>query len=205
MRGLLPEDLASRLVLASASPRRRELIGLLGLAPEILPSDYDETMLDGVAPPEQAIANAVGKARAVARLRQGRVAIGSDTIVVADTILGKPQDHADAARMLRLLSDREHEVITAIALAENVAADGPLRDGDSDCRVLSEAVSTRVRFRALPEGEIESYLATGEYSDKAGAYGIQGFAASFVTGIDGCYFNVMGLPVERLLSLLRRW
>ncbi|MBN2171411.1 MAG: septum formation protein Maf [Candidatus Krumholzibacteriota bacterium] len=186
------------LVLASASPRRRELLAGLGFACEVLPSAYREENGEG-APEAAARRHALGKAREVARRRPGALVIGADTLVVADgRSLGKPAD-ADAARaMLRALAGRAHEVMTAVALARWDPAPGRLREA-------ADLSRTVVRFRDLAAAEIEAYLATGEPFDKAGAYGIQGHAAQFVTGIEGCYFNVMGLPLELLTRMLRDW
>jgi septum formation protein len=176
------------LVLASSSPRRRELLGLLGLTPEIIPSDIDESWRTGELPLPHAERLARGKAAALHR--PDALVIAADTIVVLDgAILGKPADAADAARMLRLLSGREHLVHTAIAVAyRNHTASG--------------VETTRVRFRTLDEPTIAAYVATGEPMDKAGAYGIQGFGAVIVERIEGDYFTVMGLGLGRLVGLM---
>lgn len=175
-------------VLASASPRRRELLTLLGLSFAVAPTDVDEARRDGEAPEVHAERLAREKARAGGR--EGAVTIGADTIVVLDgDILGKPRDRAEAAAMLRRLAGREHVVHTAIA----VAYAG---------HVAAAVVSTRVWFRPLAESTIAAYLDTGEPMDKAGAYGIQGYGAVLVDRIEGDYFTVMGLGLARLVDLL---
>ncbi len=199
MNPFLSPALQRDLVLASASPRRRELLAGLGFEFECLPSDYAEEDGAGADAADLARANAGGKAREVALRRPGALVIGADTVVVAgEKLLGKPGDAAAAAEMLRLLSGREHRVITGLALARHEPACAKLdfRDGHGD---------TIVRFRELDDAEIAAYIESGEPFDKAGAYGIQGLAAQFVDGIEGCYFNVMGLPLERLTRMLREW
>ncbi len=177
------------LVLASASPRRRELLTLLGLTFDVAPADVDETWRNGEAPAVHAERLAREKAAAVRR--PGAATIAADTIVVVDgDILGKPRDRAEAAAMLRRLAGRDHVVHTAIAVwyAE---------------REASAVVATRVWFRALDDAAIAAYVATGEPMDKAGAYGIQGYGAVIVDRIDGDYFTVMGLGLARLMDLFR--
>jgi septum formation protein len=175
-------------VLASASPRRRELLTLLGLAFDIAPADVDESWRNGEPP--AAHAERLAREKAAAAHRAGSVTIAADTIVVVDgDILGKPRDRAEAAAMLRRLGGRDHVVVTATA----VAFEG---------RLASAAVSTRVWFRTLDEPTIEAYVATGEPLDKAGAYGIQGFGAVLVERIEGDYFTVMGLGLARMVDLL---
>ena len=175
-------------VLASASPRRRELLTLLGLTFDVAPTDVDESWRTGEAP--EVHAERLARAKALAGRRAGAVTIGADTIVVLDgDILGKPRDRAEAAAMLGRLSGREHAVYTAIAVA--YAA-----------RVASTVVATRVWFRALDAATIAAYVATGEPMDKAGAYGIQGYGAVLVDRIEGDYFTVMGLGLARLVDLL---
>jgi septum formation protein len=175
-------------ILASSSPRRRELLTLIGLEHEVRPADVDETLSPGEIP--WAYAERLARAKAEASARQGSVSIGSDTIVVVDAdVLGKPKNEADAATMLRRLSGRSHIVMTAIA----VACDGV---------TTSDVVRVGVSFRTLRDDEIADYIRTGEPMDKAGAYGIQGFGATIVDGVDGDYFSVMGLPVNRMIRLL---
>jgi septum formation protein len=175
-------------ILASSSPRRRELLTLIGLRHEVLPANVDETLLPGEIP--WAYAERLARAKAQAVARPGFVSHGTDTNVVVDgEVLGKPADAADAKQMLQRLSGRAHVVMTAIA----VAFDG---------KVTSDVVKVGVTFRSLRDDEIDDYIATGEPMDKAGAYGIQGFGATIVDGVDGDYFAVMGLPVNRMIRLL---
>ena len=179
-------------ILASQSPRRREILGFVGIPHEVMPADIDESYLPGESPRAHAERLARGKAAAIAGRVADAVTIGSDTIVVVDgEVLGKPKDEADAARMLRRLSGRSHTVITAVA-------------ADWRGTVLSDVEEVDVTFRVLADDEIAAYVATREPMDKAGAYGIQGFGATIVTRIDGDYFAVMGLPVNRLVRLLER-
>lgn len=181
-----------RVVLASSSPRRRELLTLIGIAHEVRPADIDESELPGEAPAVYAERLARGKAAVVAGRAPEAITIGADTIVVIDDrILGKPRDAADAGRMLRLLSGRTHTVYTAVAVARGA-------------EIVSGVEHVAVTFRALDDDEIARYIATAEPMDKAGAYGIQGFGATIVERIDGDYFAVMGLALGRLVGLLRR-
>ncbi|MHB1068895.1 MAG: Maf family protein [Gemmatimonadaceae bacterium] len=181
-----------RVILASASPRRRDLLDLIGIAHEVRPADIDETALPAEAPIPHAERLARAKAHALAEGHPDVVVIAADTIVVVDgDILGKPRDEAHAAQMLRRLAGREHTVYTAIAVA---------RDSLTESAV--EAV--QVTFRALTDAEIAEYIATREPMDKAGAYGIQGYGATIVERVDGDYFSVMGLGLRRLVELLER-
>lgn len=199
MNPFLSAALQSDLVLASASPRRRELLAGLGFEFECLPSDYIEEDGAGANAAVLAQANAGGKAKEVALRRPGALVIGADTVVVTgDELLGKPRDAEQALDMLRRLSGGEHRVITGIALARH-------RPSCAEMSFLGAQAETVVRFRDLNESEMAAYVASGEPFDKAGAYGIQGLAGQFVSGIEGCYFNVMGLPLERLTRLLREW
>lgn len=183
---------APRIVLGSASPRRRELLTLVGIPHEVLPADIDETEHEGEGPAAYVERLAREKAFAVARLAPGALVIGADTTVVIDgTILGKPVNDADAARMLRQLSGRSHTVYTAVAV-------------EHAGRVESDTEVVSVSFRPLSDEEIAAYIATREPMDKAGAYGIQGYGATIVERIDGDYFAVMGLPLVRLVRLMRR-
>lgn len=182
-----------RLILASGSPRRRQLLKQAGFSFTCIVSDAEERFDPSLSPEEIVKELALIKARAVASLPEaaGAVVLGSDTIVVQDgAVLGKPADEADAARMLRLLSGREHLVFTGVAL---------LGDG----KEIVHAECTRVFFRPLTDAEIASYVASGEPMDKAGAYGIQGFGSSLVTRVEGDFFSVMGLPVCRTGQLLK--
>jgi len=179
-----------RIVLASQSPRRRELLSLIGIPHEVRPADLDESLLPGESPTEHAERLARSKAETIAAREPRAVVIGSDTIVVLDgDVLGKPRDTAEASAMLRRLSGRTHTVHTAVAVA---------RDG----RTVSDVESVEVTFRPLDDTQIEAYIATGEPMDKAGAYGIQGYGAVIVERVHGDYFAVMGLALGRLVSLL---
>ena len=181
------------LVLASASPRRSELLRNAGLSFAVQPADLDETPLDGELPRDCAERLAREKALAVWRVRPRDVVLGADTIVVVDeTILGKPRDADDAACMLRLLSGRVHRVITGVCLA------GP---GGVQARTSSE--STLVTMTEISDAEIRAYVATGEPMDKAGAYAIQGMASRWIPRIEGDYSNVVGLPVALVYRMLR--
>ncbi len=182
----------SRIILASASPRRRELLAQIGLKCEVVPSDVVEEA-QALAPEELAEHLAVLKAQDVAGSFTGEgYVIGADTLVVLDGVIyGKPVDRKDARRMLLHLQGREHQVITGLAVIR--LADGKLLRGHE---------ITRVSIRPLNIGEIEAYIATGEPMDKAGAYAVQGRAAMFIPRINGCYFNVVGLPLARLMDML---
>jgi septum formation protein len=186
-------SLAPELVLASQSPRRRELLALIGLAHEVRPADIDESYLEGETPEQHCERLARGKASALAgQVKRDAVIIGSDTIVVVDgQVLGKPADAADAMRMLRMLSGRSHTVLTAVAVARGA-------------RLESAVERVSVSFRAIDDGEIAAYIATREPMDKAGAYGIQGYGATIVSRIEGDYFAVMGLALNLLVRLLAR-
>ena len=178
-----------RVILASASPRRRELLGLVGIAHEVRPADIDETQHPGESPVAYAERLARGKAAVIAAADTAAAVIGADTIVVVDgVVLGKPSDADDAARMLRVLSGRRHMVHTAVAVVFRG-------------RTASGVESVDVTFRELSDSEIRSYIATGEPMDKAGAYGIQGFGATIVERVEGDYFSVMGLGLRRLVAL----
>ena len=186
----------SRIVLASASPRRLELLRSLGLHVEVAPTGYEEAPVAKLSPAALASHHAAEKLRAAAANRgaaDGAPTLAADTVVDVDgTPLGKPCDAADAVRMLRLLSGREHVVHTAFALAVPGRA-----------TPTCERVSTRVRFYELRADEIADYVATGEPFDKAGGYGIQGRAASLVEAIDGDFYTVVGLPLARVIRALR--
>jgi septum formation protein len=180
-----------RVVLASASPRRHQLLNLIGIAHEVRPANIDEAMRVRETPRRHAERLAREKASAIAKRDPDLIAIGADTIVVVNRkVLGKPRDGDDAARMLALLSGREHVVTTAVAVSRGK-------------KLRSAVEEVRVRFRRLRDDEIVAYIATGEPMDKAGAYGIQGYGATIVERIEGDYFAVMGLPIVRLVGLLR--
>ena len=181
-----------KIVLASASPRRRELLQMLGLEDFLVcPAKGEELPPDHATPEETVCSLASAKAREVAaKFSPDTLIIAADTIVVADQkILGKPHSE-EAFRMLRMLSGRTHEVYTGVSL---------MRDEE----MLTRAECTKVRFRELSDREIRNYIATGEPMDKAGAYGAQGKASLFVKGIEGDFFNVVGLPLCLLGSMLK--
>ncbi len=181
------------LILASNSPRRRELLRQIGVHFSVAPADVDENIMPGEAAETYATRVARDKARiAAARVHAG-IVIAADTIVVLDNeILGKPADSEDAARMLKKLSGRVHRVITAVVLKD--AGTG---------RELVKSATTKVWFRKLSTVDIASYVESGEPLDKAGAYGIQERGALLVDRIEGCYFNVVGLPLSILGELLK--
>lgn len=180
------------IILASTSPRRRQLLRQVGLAFTSRPADVDERVLPGELPEAYAARVALDKARVAATRAGEGIVIAADTVVVlGDLILGKPADGRDAERMLALLSGKMHRVITGLAVMD--ASTG---------KSLARTAVTRVWFRALTAGEIESYAATGEPLDKAGAYGIQERGALLVEKVEGCYFNVVGLPLSLLGELL---
>ncbi len=186
------------LVLASASPRRRELIALLGVPFRVVSADIDETLPDGHQPDQVALTLAQHKAYAVVQRERDGFILAADTIVVCEgQVLGKPSDEEDALRMLRLLNGREHRVYTGVALVE--AAGGAV------LREQGEVVCTRVWFRRVSEEHLRRYVATGEPMDKAGAYGAQGYGSTLIERIEGCYFNVVGLPVSRVCGMLEKW
>ncbi len=196
------------LLLASQSPRRAELLELAGLPFAVeKPGDVEAELAAqlgaaGAAPEAYALALARAKAADVAARRPGRLVLGADTIVVVDgDVLEKPRDRVDAARLLGRLSGRRHTVITAIALCR-AAVDGEGDDVVEEVLDLAAAESTDVEFLPLTAAAIARYIATGEPMDKAGAYGIQGYGALMVRRVEGCYFNVMGLPLARLGLLL---
>ena len=180
-----------KIVLASGSPRRQELLKYITSDFEIMPSDIEEVASG--TPKEQVIKLALDKASDIAQKRPDDVVIGADTLVaIGDEILGKPKDKADAECMLRKLSGNTHCVYTGIA----VIADG---------RIKTSCVVTEVRFNDMTDEEIDEYIDTGEPMDKAGAYGIQGYGGKFIDRIDGCYFNVMGLPQSVVYEMVREY
>jgi len=179
-----------RLILASASPRRMDLLRDAGYVFDVEPAHVDESELPGEPPRVYVARVAEMKARTVAARHPDDVVLAADTTVVVDgAMLAKPADDTDAKRMLGLLSGRTHDVLTGVVL---------VRAG----RASAAVVDTRVRFRCLTAGEIDWYVASGEPRDKAGAYGVQGLAARFVESVVGSYTNVVGLPVEAVRSLL---
>ncbi|MGH7620508.1 MAG: Maf family protein [Gemmatimonadaceae bacterium] len=176
-------------ILASASPRRRELLALIGVPHEVLPANIDESYLAGELP--RGHAERLAREKTGVAQRADAVVIGSDTIVIVDgEVLGKPRDEAHAAEMLRRLSGRSHVVMTGVAVRWRG-------------RIASGVEAVGVSFRPLSDDDITRYVATREPMDKAGAYGIQGYGATIVERVDGDYFAVMGLPLGKLISLCR--
>ena len=184
-----------KIILASGSPRRRELLQQIGLEFDVIPSTAAEDILPGESPEELVQRLSLAKAQEVAAREnvQGRWFIGSDTIVLSEgTVLGKPTDEEHACTMLKQLSGRKHQVLSGIALIDQLTG-----------RKHVEAVTTQVSFRKLDDTEISRYIATGEPADKAGAYAIQGLGVCFVAHIEGSYSNVVGLPLCRLTLALK--
>jgi septum formation protein len=187
------------LVLASASPRRQELLRAAGIPFDVQSSGIDETPMAGESSRSCAERLARDKARAISRMRPQDYVLGADTIVVVDAaMLGKPRDAEDACRMLRLLSGRSHQVITGVCVIKPVAADR-LSSAAEDVR--SEV--TQVTMYELSDEDVRDYVANGEPMDKAGAYAIQGIASRWIPRIEGDYSNVMGLPVSLVYRMLR--
>lgn len=203
------------LILASASPRRKELLRNAGISFTAQPADLDETPLPGEAARACAERLAREKALAVWRTWPQSMVLGADTVVVVDdVILNKPADAEDAARMLRLLSGRQHEVITGVCLVSATSDGQPRSDSprpylierneNAEIRIGSE--STRVTVNPLSDEDIRDYIASGEPMDKAGAYAIQGLASRWIPSIEGDYSNVVGLPVALVYRMLcERW
>ncbi len=180
-----------RFIVASASPRRREILENAGYTFEIIPSDADETVEHGLSPEQTVCELSRRKALSVLSANPDAVVFGCDTVVALDgQILGKPENDEDAKRMLRTLSGRRHTVSTGVCIA----------DGNN---VKTFFNTTEVEFYPLSEETVESYVSTGECSDKAGAYGIQGYGRVLVKEISGDYFSVMGLPVSQTARVLR--
>lgn len=181
-----------RLVLASSSPRRLDILRQLGLDPEVHPADIDETLLEGEEAGAHVLRLAREKATQVSALVPGALVVAGDTVVVRDeTVLGKPRDEGEAVEMLLSLSGRSHEVLSGLAVAGAGGVHGAL-------------TRTTVRFRDFDQGFALRYVATGEPMDKAGAYGIQGLGAALVAEVSGDYYSVVGLPVPALLDLFER-
>ncbi|MGA7620432.1 Maf family protein [Candidatus Binatus sp.] len=185
---------SSKVILASASPRRRQLLAAAGISFEVIESLVPERHLAGEPARDYAVRMAREKAGAVSLRFPEAIVIGADTIVLCETqILEKPADPGDARRMLEMLSGRTHTVVTAFALAR------------SGSILESSPVESRVTFRKLADAEIDDYIATEEPFDKAGAYGIQGVGGGFISHVEGSRDNVMGLPTERVVAALARW
>jgi septum formation protein len=188
------------LILASASPRRQELLRTAGIPFTVQPADIDETPRSGESPRDCAERLAREKALAVSRSRPKNYVLGADTIVVVDdTILGKPRDAGDAARMLRMLSGRTHAVITGVCVVNPVVSG----QWSVASTIKSASETTLVTMCEISEDEIRFYIATGEPMDKAGAYAIQGMASRWIPRIEGDYSNVVGLPVALVYAMLR--
>lgn len=188
-------DIVKKLILASSSPRRADLLRQIGLNFEIKICSVDETLLPGLSPPEQVEFLAERKAAAVARKLKDGIVIGADTVVVwQEQVLGKPLNGEEAFDMLMKLQGRAHEVYTGVALID--ASSG---------KVLVGHERTRVLFRTMEMEETRRYVASGEPVDKAGAYGVQGLAAIFIKRLEGCYTNVVGLPLARLAVMLKEF
>ena len=178
-----------RVILASGSPRRRELLAYVVPAFDVIPSGIEEVASG--SPVQQVETLAADKAADIAGRYPDAVVIGADTLVaVGAHVLGKPKDEAEAAAMLKQLSGHTHTVYTGVAVI-------------SGGKALAAVESTQVTFCRMTDDEIRGYIATGEPMDKAGAYGIQGYGGKYITGIDGCFFNVMGLPLNRLYNMLK--
>jgi septum formation protein len=190
-----------RLVLASASPRRAELLRAAGINFDVLVANVDESVRGGETPAQHVARLAEEKALRVLPQAGNRPVLGADTVVVVDgEILGKPADAADAGRMLRTLSGRQHQVMTGIALIPE-----PAKVGQDGSITLSDGIEvTTVEFAPISPAEIAAYVGSGEPMDKAGAYAIQGGASRFVTRIEGSYSNVVGLPVALVYDLCKR-
>jgi len=177
------------IILASQSPRRSELLTRAGVSFAVRAAEIDESVRDGEAPQQYVRRLAVGKAMAIPRGGDACVLAADTTVVLGSEILGKPADAADAVQMLTKLAGRTHEVITGICLFYR-------------SELFIDAAVTAVRFGPMTPAEIDAYVATGEPMDKAGGYGIQGVASRYITGIEGCYFNVVGLPVSLVCRYL---
>lgn len=186
---------SKELILASASPRRKELLENLGLSFKTIPSDADETIDNNITPDEAVQIIAKRKAEDIIhQVNYPAIIIGCDTTVVIDNkTLGKPIDFDDAFSMLKTLSGRSHRVVSGVVVIDT-----------KDNKLLSESVSSEVIFRELTDEEIINYIKTGEPMDKAGAYAIQGLAGTFVSKINGCYSNIVGLPISCLSEMLKQ-
>ena len=191
---VLEEVLKEKLILASRSPRRAEILNAVGWPFEMVAANIDESRFESEAAVPYVRRLAQTKAETVAKNLTSGLVLGADTVVLVDEeILGQPSDAKDARRMLKLLSGRWHEVLTAVAL---------VRAGHG--QVIADQEKTRVRFAEMSVAEIDWYVATGEPMDKAGAYAVQGSAALFIEEIQGDYFNIVGLPVRLVYRLVRK-
>ena len=185
-----------KIILASASPRRKELLKLIGLTFEVIPSDVEENIENESFSPELIENLAAEKAADIAKkIIYPAIIIGSDTVVLIDNkVLGKPKDKKDAFNMLKMLSGNTHQVISAIAVIDTETG-----------KVFKDSVVSDVTFKQLSDEEINAYIETGEPMDKAGAYAIQGFAGMFVKSINGCYSNIVGISVFKLAEMLKEF
>lgn len=184
-----------KIVLASSSPRRRELLSLTGLTFTVEASNYEEVLVPGVEPLLLARRLSSKKAKAVAKKYRNALIIAADTFIVfGDILLGKPSSKEDAMRMLGLLNGQSHSVITGFTITDTASR-----------KILSRSVETKVWFRKLTKQELASYVRTGEPLDKAGAYAIQGLGSLIVERIEGDYFNVIGLPLSSLVAALKKF
>ena len=182
------------IILASASPRRKEILGNTNVKFTVIKSEIDEVILDNEKPQQVVMRLAFEKCLDIASKHEEDLVIGADTIVVLDDeILGKPKDEKEAYKMIKSLSNRTHQVITGISLINL----------QSNTKII-DCVVSNVKFKDLSEEDIRDYLQTNESLDKAGAYGIQGYGALLVEEIQGDYFNIVGLPISRLSDLLRK-
>jgi septum formation protein len=190
----------TRIVLASGSPRRLELLGNLGLSFEVIPSNTDETIPPGISPEELVVMLSIKKAHDVFNSldpHKDLVIIGADTMVVLDgELIGKPVDVKDAKAMLTRLSERTHIVFTGVTVLE--------KRRNAELKTFQHVEKSFVTFRKLEEPEIEAYVATKEPMDKAGAYALQGIGAALVARIEGCYTNIIGLPISQTILMLRQ-
>lgn len=182
-----------RIILASNSPRRREILSQLGVQYDVIPSDYEEKS-ENNNPYKLVMLFAENKAKSVAEsIKEKALVIGADTIVYKDEVMGKPKSKADAAGMLKKLSGSTHSVITGISVIQT-----------PEMKIITDYEETIVRFKDISEGEIDAYVRSGEPEDKAGAYAIQGLGSLLVQRIEGCYFNVVGLPAYKLSVILEK-
>jgi len=183
-----------KLILASKSPRRLEILENVGISPEVIVSEVDEDIVDKTLPPERYVMELANlKSSVVAKKLSSGIVLGADTIVVnGEKILGQPKDRNEAYSMLTELSGRAHDVITGVSII----------DIDNGRKNIVDFQKTKVYFKSLSNEEINRYIDSGEPMDKAGAYGIQGRAGVFVEKIDGCYFNVVGLPIHMVYEML---
>ena len=184
-----------RIILASSSPRRKEILEITGLVFEVIPSNYEENMNNDIPSVELAKELSKGKAEEVAMKHDNAIVIGADTfIALGNEVLGKPQNESDAIAMLQRLSGNSHSVITGLTII----------DSSSD-KTISEAVETKVYFKKLSNAEIQAYVSSGEPMGKAGSYAIQGLGSIFIEKIEGDYFNVKGLPLSSLVEKLKKF